>query len=159
MANKNNTPKAISWTASEYIDHQQGATWYLGLGVATIALATIFYLILKDYFSSVAVVVIGLAVGMFAHRTPQQLNYELSAEGLKIQDKDFGFNQFKSFAIMPGEQVGSIELEPIKRFMPPISVFFAAKDQEAIVGLLQEHLPYEERSLDTVERISRRLKF
>lgn len=159
MATKPNSPGVLRWTASEYIDHQQGATWYLMLALVTAALSAAFYLLLKDYFSSAAVIIIGAAVGAFAHRTPRQLSYEISAQGFKIADKPFGFDQFKSFAIIPGGPVSSIELDPIKRFMPPISVFFATKDQEAIITLLQEHLPYEERQLDAVERISRRLKF
>jgi len=156
MATTNNT---ISWTASEYIDHKQGFSWYLLLALATVGLAAGFYLLTKDYFGAGAIVLIGLAVGIFAHRTPDQLAYVLNDDGLQIQDKSYDFGQFKSFTIIQEGPISSIEFLPLKRFMPPISIFFATKDQPKIVAVLQNHLPYEERQLDFVERLSRRLHF
>jgi hypothetical protein len=43
--------------------------------------------------------------------------------------------------------------------MPPISAYFAPKDEERITKILGNYLPYEERKLDNVERLSRRLRF
>ena len=150
---------AISWTASEYVDHQQGFWWFTALAVATAALAAGLYFWTHDYFAVGTTVVVGILVGVFAKRTPAKLNYELSAEGLKIEDKSYPFGLFKSFAVISEGQISSIELMPLKRFMPPISVFFETAKEDKIISVLENYLPMEERQLDTVERLSRRLRF
>jgi len=151
--------RPVSWTASEYIDHKQGAGWFTALMLATLILAAIVYLITKDYFATTIIVIVGILVGVFARRAPRELNYELSADGLKIEDKLYPLHGFKSFTIIEEGPVGSLEFMPLKRFMPPVSAYFELADQKKIVAVLQNYLPYEDRQLDGVERLSRRLRF
>lgn len=153
------TARPVNWTASEYIDHKQGAGWFAALTLATIILAAIVYLVTKDYFATVVIVIVGIIVGVFARRTPRELKYELSADGLKIEDKLYPLHGFKSFTIIEEGPVGSLEFMPLKRFMPPVSAYFELADQKKIVAVLQNYLPYEDRQLDGVERLSRRLRF
>jgi hypothetical protein len=150
---------AVSWTASEYIDHARGAGWYALLAVATLALTGGIYLVSKDYFASALMPIIGVVIGIFASRKPRQIRYELSDSGLKIEEKFYPYNQFKSFAIIRDGALLSINLLPIKRLMVPVSAYFAAADEEKIIDTVGTHLPYEERGLDGVDRLSRRLRF
>ncbi len=149
----------ISWTASEYIDHSRGATWYLALTGGTIILSALVYLITKDYFATGVILMMGVIVGVFSRQKPKQMTYELSNSGLKAGGKTYPFSLFKSFALIREGALSSINLIPIKRFMPPLSIYFDPGDEQKIVSLLGSHLPLEEGGLDAIERLSRRLRF
>lgn len=159
---KEKAPKnvgSVSWTASEYIDHQQGASWFLLLALVTVAIAAGLYFWTHDYFAVATTVILGILVGIFAKRTPAKLSYELSASGLKVEQKQYPFSQFKSFSVIEEGPISSIEFTPLKRLMPPISAFFETAEKDRIVSVLESYLPYEDRGLDRVERLSRRLHF
>lgn len=150
---------SIQWTASEYIEHDRNFSWYLGLIGLTAVVAGLVYLITRDYISTGVIAVLGIIVGMFARRRPQQIDYELNEKGLKIGPKNYSYAVFKSFAMVHDAAVPSINLEPLKRFMPPISIYFAPQDSEPISSLLSAHLPYQEHQPDWVENLAHRLKF
>ncbi len=151
--------KPVNWTATEYIDHKQGALWYAALAAITLALGSGIYFLIHDYFGTAIILILGLVVGVFAARTPKNLKYELSNDGLRIEQRLYPYSLFKSFAIIQDGALVSIDLMPIKRFMPPVSAYFAPADQEKIIGALEDHLPYEQRQLDSIERLTRRLRF
>ncbi len=150
---------AISWTASEYIDHARGASWYLALVAGTIVLAGAVYLVTKDYFATAVIALMGIIVGVFSTHKPKQITYELSSSGLKAGQKVYPMSLFKSFALIREGAFSSVNLIPIKRFMPPLSIYFDPSDEQKIVSLLGNHLPLEERGLDAIEQLSRRLRF
>lgn len=150
---------AASWTAAEYIAHDHPAGWYLGLAVLTVGLAAVMYLLTRDYFATISVVVVGGIVGAYAGRKPQQITYELTEAGLKIGDKDYPYSTFQSFSLIAETGAASVSLTPLKRFMPPISIYFPADQQAKIVEVLGSHLPHDQRQLDAVERLTRRLRF
>lgn len=150
---------AVSWLASEYIDHKQGPSWFLALAGGTVALAGVMYLLSKDYFGSGVVLMLGIIVAVFAKRTPRQLNYELSGDGLKIEQKLYPYALFKTFSIVQDGVLTSIDFMPVKKFMPPVSAYFDPADKDKIIAVLEQHLPYEERQLEAVERLTRRLHF
>ena len=149
----------ITWTASEYIDHTKGASWYLVLAGGTIVLAATVYLATKDYFATGVIAVLGVIVGVFSRQKPKQVAYELSSLGLKAGEKTYPFSLFKSFALIREGALSSVNLIPIKRFMPPLSIYFDPSDEQKIVNLLGSFLPLEEGGLDSIERLSRRLRF
>ena len=149
---------SISWTASEYIDHSHGASWYLLLAAATAAIAATIFLLTKDYFATGVTVVVGIIVAVFASRKPRQITYSISSSGLKVGEKSYSYNHFKSFTILREGSLTSVNLMPLKKFMPPISAFFEPKDEEQITSALGEYLPYEDRKMDGVDRLTRRLK-
>jgi hypothetical protein len=52
----------------------------------------------------------------------------------------------------------SANLFPLKRFMPPVTAYFDPKDEEKITNVLGNYLPYEDRKMDGIDRLSRRLR-
>lgn len=149
----------VTWSASEYIDHTRGGGWYSALIAGTAGLAALVYLITQDYFAVGVTIVLGIIVGFFSTQKPKQQTYELSLTGLKAGDKTYPYTSFKSFAIIHENALYSLNLIPVKRFMPPISVYFDPSQEKKIVEIIGTHLAYEEGSLDTIERLSRRLRF
>ncbi len=153
------TDSSVTWTASEYIHHDRGAGWYLLLLLGTIGLAAGVYFITKDYFATGTIAVLGIIVAIFAGRKPNQLTYELTGSGIKVGEKNYNYNLFKSFAVIRDGTLNSISLIPIKRFMPPVTAYFAAADEQKITNTLGNKLPYEERKPDSIDKLSRRLRF
>ena len=153
------TEGAVTWTAAEYIEHDRSSSWYVILVAATLILSAVTYFITKDYFATGVILVLGFIVGFSASHKPRQLEYEISDSGLRIGAKTYPYNQFKSFSVIGEGALSSINLVPIKRLMPMITAYFAPGDQERIANSLGSHLPYEERQMDRVDRLSRRLRF
>jgi hypothetical protein len=129
------------------------------LAIATIGLSAGIYFLTKDIFATSIIVIAGIIVGVFAGRKPRQLEYELSASGLQIGEKSYNYSLFRTFSVIKEGSLTSIVLLPAKRFMPLVSAYIAAEDEEKITKLVGEHLPYEERRPDYTERLSRRLRF
>src|SRR5207253_2939514 len=103
-----------------------------GLIVLTIVISGGAYLITRDFFPPVIIVLLGIIVGAFARRTPRNLEYELSADGLKIAAKNYPLELFKSYSFIHDGGMLSLNLMPIKRLMPPVSAYFGGADQEKI---------------------------
>lgn len=150
---------SVSWTASEYIDHTRGASWYLLLIIVTAAIAAVVYLFTKDIFATVLIAIVGIVVWVFSLKKPSQMTYELSDSGLKAGDKFYPYHHFKSFAVIREGSLNSVYLIPLKRLMPPLSVYFESADEKSILETIGGHLPYEQRGLDGIERLTRRLRF
>jgi hypothetical protein len=154
MADKNQ----ISWTASEYIDHERGGNWYFALVVSTVVLSAVSYVLFKDLFAAIIIFALGIVVAIASKRKPEQLSYNLDENGLQIGHKAYPYSRFHSFAIITQGALKTLELFPNKKFMPPISAFFEAADEEVIVNIVGEHLPLEQRSQDKIDALSRRLR-
>jgi hypothetical protein len=155
---KSTAPKSVAWKASEYVEHQRGTGWYVLLIIITAVLAAAVYLVSKDKFATGVIAVVGVIVGVFASHKPTQINYEITDSGLSVAGKVYKYADFKSFAIVREGALSSVNLMPLRRFMPPISAYFEASDEPKIIGALGNYLPYEERKLDMVEQLSRRLR-
>ena len=149
----------ITWTASEYIDHTRGAGWYLALVAGTVVLSAAVYLLTKDYFASGVIVFMAVILGIFSTHKPKQVTYELSSSGLKAGEKNYPYSLFKSFTIIRENALCSLNLIPIKRLMPTLSIYFDPAQEQKIIGVVGNHLAYEEGGLDTIEKLSRRLRF
>lgn len=154
----NNTGK-ITWTASEFIDHHKTGLWYVGfLGASALAIA-IIYFITRDIFSVVILGIFAIVFAAFAARKPRTLQYSLTSNGISIGERHYNFGQFKSFSVIDEGSIRSISLVPLKRFMPTLEIYFAPEDEEKITNFLAEHLPYQERKQDPVDRLMRQIRF
>ena len=148
----------ITWTASEYIEHQRGAGWYAALAVITIVLAAGAYLLIHDYFAAAIIIILGLILAFYAGHQPRQMDYELSGRGIKVGEKSYAYSLFKSFSIAHDGALSTITFYPTKRLGLPISIFFEAKNEGRITKLIGDHLALEERESDGFDRLTRRLK-
>lgn len=148
----------FSWTAAEFIDHQRSAGWYLLLFLATIILAVATYFLTKEYFAVGTIAIVGIIVGFYARQKPRQITCELNESGLRINEKTYNYALFKSFALIKNGEHNSVQLMPLKKFMPAVTAYYNAADEEKISDILGEHLPYEDAKPDHIDSLSRRLK-
>jgi uncharacterized membrane protein YobD (UPF0266 family) len=149
----------ISWTASEYIEHTRGSSWYAGLAVGTIVLSIIVYFLTKDRFATAIIVVLGIIVGSVAHRKPRQVEYQLTNRGVYVGEKFYAYKEFKSFSLTEEGPLRSLMLIPLRRFAAPVTMYLEREDEESVISLMGEHIPMEERSPDRIDSLSRRLRF
>lgn len=157
-----NTPrsksKSVAWQAPEFIEHHHPASWYAALLFVTVVLSLGIYGVTRDLFATGTTIVVGVIVGVFAGHKPSQAHYEISSSGLMVNGKAYPYSSFKSFAVLREGQLTSINLFPLKRFMPPVAAYFEPADEPKIIDALGNYLPFEERQLDGVDRLSRRLR-
>jgi hypothetical protein len=153
------TPEmAFSWEASEFVHHHKSPLWYAGLiaGVVVLAAAAVW---LRLWLEIGVFIVMAIAIIVYASKPPRTLLYELSADGLHVDGKQYHFNFFRSFSVVADEEWHSIDLEPVKRLSPRVTVLFDTEDFDEIVGHLELHLPREDREPDLIERFSRYVRF
>jgi hypothetical protein len=155
---KSRAAHSVSWEAVEFIEHPHGSTWYGLLVISTAVMAVIVYLISKDIFATVIITLVGVIVGVFAGHKPGQVKYEVSDEGLRLNNKLYKYSDFKSFSVFHEGDLSSATLFPLKRFVPPVTAYFVPADEKKIVEAFGNYLPYEDRQLDAVDRLTRRLR-
>ena len=152
------SPKTVTWQAPEFIEHPHPASWYTALVVITAVLAAIVFLTTKDYFATGTILVMGIIIWVFAGHKPGLAQYEITDRGLSINGKPYPFNAYKSFTILREGEFNSVNLFPLKRFMPPISAYYNPSEEKKIADALGDRLPYEERQMDSIDRLARRLR-
>lgn len=126
--------------------------------LATALVAALVYIIAKDIFATVIIAVVGAIVWVFAGQKPGVAKYEVSSSGISVNGKLYAFGNYKSFTAMREGDLSSVNLFPLKRLMPPLSAYFDPKDEPKIIGAIGNYLPYENRKLDSIDRLTRRLR-
>jgi hypothetical protein len=87
------------------------------------------------------------------------LEYRVDNEGIEIAGKFYSYGEFKSFSIMPEGAFSSIMLVPLRRFAPPLSIYYDPADEEKFVSVVAQHLPLEEHQHDMIDHLARRIRF
>jgi hypothetical protein len=149
----------VTWTASEFIARHKGVNWYLMLTLGAIVASVLIYLLSRDFITVGAVVGAIILFGVAAARKPRILTYRMNEGGLTIGQKFYPYTMFKSFSVMDEDAFSSIMLLPLKRFMPPLSIYFEPNDEEHIVTILSHYLPMENRPADAVDRLMKHIRF
>lgn len=149
----------LTWEASEYVMHSKSSAWFIGLGVITLALAALLWFALHDYLAIVVLLLMAVAVIVYAVRRPHTLQYSISDDDIVVGHREFHYDEFRSFSIMKEGGLYSVVLLPTKRFAPAISIYFPEEHAEIITELLSRHLPHEEREPDIIDRITQSLRF
>ncbi|HEX9679483.1 MAG TPA: hypothetical protein VGA08_02585 [Candidatus Saccharimonadales bacterium] len=151
--------KVVTWEASEYIHHQKSSSWFLILAGGTLVVSAALYLLIKDIFSVIVLILMAVALAVFGARRPEVRRYSLSQNGLSIGDRDFALDDFRSYSVMQEGALLSITFQPIKRFMIPVTIYFSPQDAGSIGSILESMLPHEDHGPDLVDRLMRIIRF
>ncbi len=151
--------EGVTWTASEFVAHEKSTGWYATLLLATIIIIVIVYLLTRDKVSAGVVLICAAFLAILAGRKPRQLQYRVDGSGVTVGQKHFEYGLFKSFAVVPEGTFSSIVFMPLKRFAPLTTIYYAPEDEEKIVNLLSDQLPFERHKLDAVDSLMRRIRF
>lgn len=149
----------VQWTASEFIEHEKNSSWFVVLAAATGVAVVIIYLITHDLITSFVIIIAAAIFGVAAKRKPRTLQYEVDNRGIRIGSKFYGYDIFKSFSILAEGAFSSIQLTPLKRFMPIITLYYPLENEEQILDVLGSYLPHEDRTHDPIDKLMRKVRF
>lgn len=148
----------FQWQASEYVQHHKGVGWYLGLVAIVLILLGVAF-INQQWLGIAVLLVMAIAVVVYANKPPRILTYMLDFKGITIESKFYAYDQFRSFSVLQDSEWHAIDLEPTQRFMPRLTIIFVSEDLDGIVEHLSLHLPRTDRQPDLIERLTRYVRF
>jgi hypothetical protein len=148
----------VRWQATETIQRDKDALWFIGFGVVTIALMLVAWFIIGSITFTVLIPVMAASLVVYVRRPPIVFDYTLSRKGLHINDKLFPFEEFKEFGLIKDDDENAIMLIPRKRFQPGVIVYFPEEVGEDVVDLLAARLPMHEIKLDPIDKLIRFLR-
>lgn len=150
---------SITWTASEFISHHKSPLWYFALMLAAVILALIIWLLTKDKITAGVFVVAGLVLSIFASKKPRELEYQVDKDGLRIADKHYPFEKFRSFAVVHQGAFSSLVFLPLRRFSMITTAYYDPQDEAKIMAIVSSYLPLEERRRDLIDDFMWRIRF
>lgn len=148
----------IYWQADEYVQHEKSVGWYIGFALICLGLMALSIWVIDSLTFAILIPVMAVALLIYSHRRPHQIDYTLSHQGLHFNDHLYPFNEFKSFGVVREGEHFSAVLIPVKRFNPAVTIYFPESVGEQLVDLLAAHLPMHEAKPDFVDRLLRRLR-
>jgi hypothetical protein len=152
-------PDTLSWTAAEFIAHDKGIGWYGALALGGIVATVLIYFLTKDKFTAGVVIFALVAFGAFAGRKPREEQYALNSQGIQVGQRMYAFHDFKTFSVADEGGAASIMLMPLKRFMPPLTLYVTKEVEDQAIDFLSFYLPFSEHKADAVDGLLRRIRF
>ena len=144
--------KNISWSAPEYEERERSSDWFWALGIiaVTAALTAIIY---RNYFFAILILLSGGLLYMFAHKSPEWIDYELTEKGLRIKARLYLYENIFSFWVQRGEKP-LLFVKTERFFIPIISIPINADlAPEIREKFLEKDVPEEEM----VEHVSEKI--
>jgi hypothetical protein len=150
---------SISWTASEFIDHQKSASWYISVLASGLVVAALLFLITRDKITGGVIVFVTVLFAYYATRKPRQISYRLADGILDVGEKQFDLALYRSYFVVSEGAFSSLTFLPLKRFALPLTVYYDPADETKITEILNDYLPMERKKQDAVDNFMRRIRF
>lgn len=150
---------ALSWSAAEYLHRDKHPLWYITYIFGTLLVAAVVYFTTKDVLSTGIVFVAILGLVTFAARKPKLQDYTIDGQVLQIGQKAYYLHDFKAFSVAEESGMVEITLHPLKRFMPPVSVYVTPQQADDLGDHLADFLAFEQKAPDAVDNLLRRIRF
>jgi len=154
----------LSWTAPEYEEKERSPDWFWALGII-FATSSIAAIIFGNYFFAALLVLSGLLLGFFAVKKPDVVAYEINAQGLKIRNRLYPYENIKSFWVQLGASPET-NIKPIlfinseRAFMPILSIPIEEIMAEKIHSImLEKNVTEKEMKEHPSEKIMEALGF
>lgn len=147
----------VRWQGPEHLYSERSMMWYAALALATLIMMAIAYFAFNSLTFTILLPVMAVALGVYAHRPPEIIDYTLTRKGLYVRDRLMLYDQFKSFDVVTINNVHHIALIPRKRFQLGQNIYFPEESGEKIVDMLAARLPMKEVKPDFIDRILAKL--
>ncbi len=131
----------LLWTSLEHEKKDRTPDWFWGLGLIAIASAGLtFYF--ENYLLAILIIISAFSLALFAVREPQDVEYELHEDGLRIGNVFYPFNTLESFWVEQFGREPKIIFVSKKLLVPhiiiPIEEHDPKKIREFLLGKLEE---------------------
>lgn len=151
--------EGIQWSASEFVAHQKSAGWYFILLFGAAVATALIYVLTRDLVAVSIIILVVITFAIAAARKPRTLQYQVDNSGVHIGQKSYPYGEFKSFSIIDQDAINYIDLLPMKRFMPSISIYYEPKDEAQITTVISQHLPLQPGQRDMIDNLLHRIRF
>ena len=149
----------LSWSAPEFEKHPKPASWYAGLAAIAILVSAIAYLINHDIITIVVVLMSAALFGYVASRDPRIMRYSVNSNGVFIGERFYAYAQFSAFTVVEQANSLTIDLVPLKRFSPMLSISYTSEIEPDLLNLVSQHLPYANHKRSLTEDLMHRIRF
>lgn len=149
--------KAVSWSASESVDHERGKLWYVVL-VLLAAVIIGLSVWLRLWTTGALALVVSVAIFVVTRKPSREIQYSLSDEGISIGGNLRRYDEFRAFGVRHDGAFWQLVLIPVTRFGMSVTIFINEDQGEEIVDILGARLPMEEMKNDAIDNVIRRLK-
>lgn len=148
----------LRWSALEYEERERTPDWFWGLGIVALALAglSIYF---ENYLLSILIIVSGFSLALFAVRKPQDVEYEIHEEGVRVNNTLYPFNTLESFWVEQFGREPKIIIVSKKFLVPHIIIPIADHDTKKIREFLLNKLEEVEHHEPLLHTITERLGF
>ncbi len=153
------SPDTLTWSAPEFISHDKSTLWYVVLIIVALVLSILFYILMKDIVTVIVVIIGALFFGIYGSRQPKLVDYELNNLAVVMGNKEYHYSEFRTFTVIKEANISDITFTPLKRFSPPLSIYFETKNEDKVINLIANHIPFEQTKPDAVESLMRRIHF
>ncbi len=150
--------ESFSWESSEYVHHERNRLWYVVYISASALIAIVIFLITRDIFSSLTLVLMSGGLLFMVRQKPQNRKYTISEDGIEVDGRFFDFERFRSFSIVPEGDIFLLSMRPVRRFDLAIEAYFVEDQGESIFNILKDYLPQETKNESVVTNIIHRMK-
>ncbi len=107
----------LSWRAQEHHHIERGSDWYWALGIIAVSTAATAVLF-SNFLFALLIVVAAPTLGMVVGRKPPEVDFELSEQGLVIDDEFYAYNHMFAFWIENDGEKATLLIDT-PRFMTP----------------------------------------
>lgn len=151
--------KTVEWTSSGDELRLRASAWRVRMTLLSLVAAVIIYVLTRDIISAGSVGVVGLLFGFLGSRRPPSLTYTVDSQGINIGQRHYAYSDFRAFTVSDDVQSPSINLVPLKRFLPILALHYDSKLRDEIIDVLAAHLPLEIPKRDAIDSIINKVKF
>jgi hypothetical protein len=149
----------LQWRASEFVDHAKNGNWFTLLALGVIGSSLAIYLVTGDILATLVVLLAGATFGFYARQKPRTLSYALYKDVIGIEQRAYDYDDFRAFSLVKEGGIYGILLEPVRRFMLPLTIYFAPEDGEVIFDILSARIPHQLKRADPIDRLMSRIRF
>ena len=152
----------VSWSADEYVLKAKSFGWYvmIYLGALVLAALTIFFyrdrLILMISMLMVVVASV-VAIQFVANKKPKNISYSLDEDTVKVNGKMYALVNFKSFFVTEKDGVEEARLSPVSETSPTTTLKLNDDNKDKVLDILSNNVPYQEKPISWIEKISNRI--
>lgn len=148
----------FSWQAPEFVYTQKPFMWFVAIMAFFVVLAGLA-IFLGQWIGAVLSVVMGIALSVWANRKPKIFSYAITNYGVVVSDKNYKYDDFRSFYEYMDYNQRTIDLVPAKRFGTLVSLPLATPEADDIEKIIAQMIPKVDHNEDIVDKIFRRLRF
>ncbi len=148
----------IGWTAPEFRKQRWSAAWYGGYIIGAGALIALGILA-KSYFFIAFIILASIVLAVHTFRTPRDVAYAITAEGIAIGDRLHPFSEFTSFCIFATNEGRVVSLEAKRTLARFVQLQLDGADPAAVRSALAASLPEQEHMQTLIDQLAQRFGF